>query len=407
MSRFRVSLVALFSLVFLVPLPSHAATWVIPDSVETLSPYVSRGRVRYALPTVSTSNVPRVVTINAGSLGRRSLGMLGTVGLAASIGFTVYDLYNTVKSDPSTYPNLAGATKTSGALTDRPDNPSGLSAGTVVLASDGNYYQITSGPIGGLTRYASDAAIILASAGVIGVLERVVYPSSPQSDYWRYYASLVGSAPVVDATPAQFENSLSDGTGEVKPEYIGDIDRYIREHPTTVNYSPSSTTIENEYNDYIVNNYNDTVNNYKNTIIKNYNDAVSRGDDADAAYWQSKLYELLAQQAKDTIDKNKEESLPDTSPDSLRSFDWSKWIQLKGLLQNTWPFSLLLTIPGYLSGLIVTPTPPTFNLPIYGGNTLTISLSIFDPIAVMLRWLIGVLVTVGGIQSIIKFWRGA
>lgn len=89
-----------------------------------------------------------------------------------------------------------------------------------------------------------------------------------------------------------------------------------------------------------------------------------------------------------------------------KSFDWSKWHQLLGLLASTFPFSLISTISGYLSPFSGSPVAPSFDLHIYGSQKLHIDLSPFDIIASICRWALGLLMTAGIVQFVIKWYRG-
>ena len=75
-------------------------------------------------------------------------------------------------------------------------------------------------------------------------------------------------------------------------------------------------------------------------------------------------------------------------------------------MEKTFPFSLLTTLSGYLDVLVVDPVAPSFDMHIYQEQKLHIDLSFFDPVAALVRWVIGILLTIGAILGMQKWWRG-
>ena len=96
-----------------------------------------------------------------------------------------------------------------------------------------------------------------------------------------------------------------------------------------------------------------------------------------------------------------------TPPDQLKSFDWSAARRLLGAMETAWPFNLLLSLSGLFAPLVAPPVAPAFALPIWGGNSINIDLSMFDTVATITRWAISILLTALGITAIVRWYRGA
>lgn len=124
--------------------------------------------------------------------------------------------------------------------------------------------------------------------------------------------------------------------------------------------------------------------------------------DADLARTQSDAATLDATQAKDAADSE----VPAVDSVARKVLDWEKWKNLKNSMSNVWPFTLLSSLSGLLSQFAGDPVAPSFDLPVYGTTKLHIDLSIFDPIAAITRWAIGILMTIGIVQLLVNWYRG-
>lgn len=100
-----------------------------------------------------------------------------------------------------------------------------------------------------------------------------------------------------------------------------------------------------------------------------------------------------------------EKYIDEKSPD-LKSLDFNRWKNFLNILQTVWPFTLIGTLSAYLSAIIREPVAPSFDLPIYQTTSLHISLSIFDPVAQLVRWCIALLISVAVVQRIIAWYKG-
>jgi hypothetical protein len=89
------------------------------------------------------------------------------------------------------------------------------------------------------------------------------------------------------------------------------------------------------------------------------------------------------------------------------SLDFTPLDQVRDKLSTTYPFNLPLSIGSYYSRLSGgSGTAPVFVLPLPGNNHMTVDLALFNPVAVAIRFLISILITVGAIYYIIHFYRG-
>lgn len=102
-----------------------------------------------------------------------------------------------------------------------------------------------------------------------------------------------------------------------------------------------------------------------------------------------------------------EEKYADVSPDQIKKISFDKWADLMGVMQNTWPFSLLATLAAKYSSFVSGDhNAPVFNIPMPLGHTLTIDMAPFNPIAKMARYALSVCLVIGCTWAIIRFYRG-
>lgn len=94
-------------------------------------------------------------------------------------------------------------------------------------------------------------------------------------------------------------------------------------------------------------------------------------------------------------------SVPAANADALKAIDFTPFLTLQGVLANKFPFTLLSSISGYLNVLSGTGTAPVFHIPIY-GNILTIDLSFMDSVAIVSRYLIATLMSVGCVFYVVR-----
>ena len=101
-----------------------------------------------------------------------------------------------------------------------------------------------------------------------------------------------------------------------------------------------------------------------------------------------------------------EEIYPNTAVDELKTLNFDALKALRGPLAATFPFSLLGGLGSVYASMVADPVAPIFQLPLPLGGSITVDLAIFDPVATVCRYLIAVLLSVGIVYYIVRFWRG-
>jgi hypothetical protein len=101
-----------------------------------------------------------------------------------------------------------------------------------------------------------------------------------------------------------------------------------------------------------------------------------------------------------------EQAFPNAAPQELKKIDFSPFLAIGGAFAAAWPFSLLEKTRTLIEPLVSSPTAPVFDLPLPLSKTVHIDLAIFDPVALTLRWVIGLTLTIGAILGMVRFWRG-
>ncbi|MRR55328.1 MAG: hypothetical protein EG822_12610 [Deltaproteobacteria bacterium] len=129
---------------------------------------------------------------------------------------------------------------------------------------------------------------------------------------------------------------------------------------------------------------------------------------ADAA--NAALAKALADQAggaAEDAQKEEDETVAEIpSSDTPATIDMAPLHALKGALDNTYPFNLPGVISGYYQKFVANPETPVFDLPLPLGQTLHIDLSVMEPIAILFRYMIGIVTTVGALAYMVHFFRG-
>lgn len=413
MKRYAIAvlLVALFS--------SSAFAWVniALTAAELAAPVVLHAGVKYFLPTAATTNVPRLGTADNYTVTRKGIGSYGNIAMAIGLTVGTTALMEYVRNHSSDYPSLAQYVNVSSVqVPDYANHPSG---GFAV----GTYTQGSPYPAG----------IILSRSALSGVAGNNLGPRTYTSGWtgryyylwvvtyslqgqpvqgYNYYIDTAVQVPgPVPATASQFADAITTPDGTLEPFALPDIDHAINVAPNLFNYPDLS--VKSNAQDALSDQITDIRDGLINDLQRRYDDAVARYNADPTPENQKDVDELKRQldlqkldNAQDSVDKAKEdEPLQDSSPDSLKQFDWSGLTRLRGALSSAWPFSLLSALPDKLSVLVRAPTAPVFHLPIY-GNDLVVDLSVFNPVAAVCRWAIGLLLSVGCVYYLVEFWRG-
>lgn len=95
--------------------------------------------------------------------------------------------------------------------------------------------------------------------------------------------------------------------------------------------------------------------------------------------------------------------MPAVTIDSLKLIDFSPFLSLQGVLATKFPFTLLSTISGFLSIFSGSAVAPVFSITVpFITTPLSINLSLFDPIAILCRWSISILASIGTIYLLVR-----
>ncbi|MBT1074455.1 hypothetical protein [Geobacter grbiciae] len=423
-------------------------------------------RVASGTKVTPSGTIARDMTISYIALGASTVNTI-TRNVTATISQSA--VASVVKANPSRYPKLYAASVRSDYISETSTNwasPSSV-VGSTIYVSSGNYYPTAAGKafrVTGLkqgTTYSTyngtpsfNYAAAFESPNVLYITS-ITGGASPYS--WKqiqyYVTQVTGTAPLVDSTVPQYSQSLANVSSplsapvNVYSDYYGEIDDFIKSNPNVMQYAdtddsgyadgappfvlpvpPTMAQLDaaqsaqdaDAKSSASVAAARDAATSARTAATNARARADATGDpndiraaeaaEAAAAAAEANLAKVEADTATKTADAAKdkadEESIPDSSPDALKTFDWSKLSQLKGALANAWPFSLLSGVVDKLSVLVREPQAPVFDLPIYGANTLRVDLSIFDPVAAVCRWAIGLLLSVGCVWYLVEFWRG-
>lgn len=89
-----------------------------------------------------------------------------------------------------------------------------------------------------------------------------------------------------------------------------------------------------------------------------------------------------------------------------KTVSFAPLLALNGILSTTYPFNLPNVITSYFSMFQGEGLAPAFDLPLPMGNSIHVDLAIFDPVATLIRFMLGILITCGMFFYIIHFFRG-
>lgn len=120
---------------------------------------------------------------------------------------------------------------------------------------------------------------------------------------------------------------------------------------------------------------------------------------------QAKVAKLVAEMAAsdaEAVEEAIEEQISYT-PDE-RVIDWSPLTTAAHNLGQCFPISGITAL-GSLVGLLHTEgEAPSWQVPIYGGHSLTIDLAVVDPLAVMIRWFLGIFAVFMTVKQVVAQW---
>lgn len=97
---------------------------------------------------------------------------------------------------------------------------------------------------------------------------------------------------------------------------------------------------------------------------------------------------------------------PGSSPGRKTTLSFDSWNGMKDKVSNIGPFAFLGEAGHSLDNLVADPVAPSFDIPVYGDLKIPVNLSVYDPVAAVLRYMEAAAMSVGCIFFAVKFWRG-
>lgn len=458
MNRKKLILLFLVLFTFLVS-KAYAAVQIL--AAAALGALLIGGAV-YSIYKPAVPSGPQHYVSPSGAIGRsavaaaRSFNQWGQEQFQGQMG-ALRANFNSLKdyltSNPSAAPSLRSAMF-------RADTPyATASPGSIIKGANGTYYKVTSSENPVFTTSAPDNASRLAYYN--GRFESNT-PVGPAITYVAEFALgeiYIRLRPVVEATqseissassnpvsPSDFATAIKNPDNSVKTEFSGDIDALIQSQPNIFSFVDTANPGQDLDSappailpppaPSVVDPANPAVTGLgagqatatagkaatsaaaaqaaraiadaaKAASAANPSDPALKAA-ADQAEEAAKKAEDAAKLATDAATKaqaDTETQFPNATSEQLKEFDWSKFLQLKDAMSNVWPFTLLTSIPQLLGSFVREPAAPVFHLPVF-GNDMTVDLAIFDPVALVVRWVFSVLGTVGVVFCLVNWYRG-
>lgn len=154
--------------------------------------------------------------------------------------------------------------------------------------------------------------------------------------------------------------------------------------------------------------------NQAQTDLANYqatHPGATRATDPALAGFEDAVAEAIreatrTQQAVDNAKTAQEEVYPNANIEALKTLNFESLKALSGAMTSVFPFNLLSQVSSVYDSLVREPQAPAFDVSLPLGNTVHVDLSIFDSLASACRFLVGLLLTVGVVYYIVRFYRG-
>lgn len=322
----------------------------------------------------------------------------------------------TTLANTTQYPNIKAAIDNSKRSYVLATEDSGWDVGNVYY--DGNaYYQWTSkDPV---QTYTSGSAV--SSTGIVqfnSFLQKyyATHTFAGTNGYTRqtFYGIRLGTSPPAPLSVpdrSKFVKQLdTNSDGNIESVFKGEIDDFIKSNPNVVHYADTADpALVDSASDFVgpstpsasdLASASSKLASADATRNAWLNYSSNKGDSVAKQIWLDRV----AQDAKD-VEKDVDIPALLSSPGDVPDLDFSRFQDLKGALSSTYPFSLIGSLPDLLSPFSRSPVAPVIHLPVY-GNDLVVDLSMFDPVAAVCRWCIGLLATAGVVYYIVHFWRG-
>lgn len=358
---------------------------------------------------------------------RSAFAVISKSAMPIVIALTAKQIYDLVNADPNSstnYPFLNAQINKDQTLPSVPTYDE--CSPDMVFTYNSNYYKVgslyNSGSVSGVTVPSFEILAtqngVMTKFGVSKTVNGVVY-------YKHYYVGQTTKPPPKHLTQAEFDQALFPvGSSPDLPIGIGaDLDKLAANNPDAVSTEPTIGEVVDSYSDYAKAAAAAAAAAAATQAASNttsaqqaVNDATTRyqnnPNDANFASLQEAIRALQEAQLQQTQTQYQEASeakedipMPSVTTPTIKTFNWSKWSQLKNIMATVFPFNLLNSAVSVAQNLVSSPVAPVFDLPLF-GQTIHVDLSILDPVATALRWVIAFGLTIGIIFVVVRFYRG-
>lgn len=408
----------------------------VPSTVDVAGTIYRKASVAWV--ALSTANLPALMNGNL------------------TVSKTLTQIFGHAQAKPTVYPKLAAAVKSSDTplLLSGNMTASQVAVGSTVTMPDGTSRTITEMWYGsGMSMYdnCSNPRDNGNGVWIVGLGAGAFEYDTQQCGVSRYYSQTAFmrvsgetvTPTVRPATASEFKQKVAPSGTVTDSGYQAEIDAMMKDATYVPTFTDDTTGLPFAYppgalTPSQVEAYNQTgvAADKRDAALTAANNAVASAQSIyDAA--QSRLAGspndpvliAAADRAKSALDKAKTdaanieasnattaardaekvadaESVSGFTLPAVRSFSWASLESLKGVMSTAFPFYLIPRL-GSLYGQIVPeePTAPSFSLPVF-GQTYSISLSMFDPLAMAIRSFIAVAASAAAIVAMVKFYRG-
>lgn len=366
--------------------------------------------------------------------------------VAAKVAYSA--LVAAVTASPSTYPNLHGAIVSDGFL-DSADMSSftlaqagAIASGTIARAWNGSYYTVgafkqseTKYDATG-TLYTGEKSIHYLSLSPPCVAFYVHRTGTNYYDGKVYYATPASAPSPQTSTPGQFVTTIAPG-GIIPTTFQGEIDDYIMSGGS-VSIVDSASPDTDETALFVApiaspvaetSGLGSSTTTAAQTRLAGASTALAGAQTAlsaaEAAYNNDPTPENLAalntalaavtdattektaaQQAVNNATEAQEEKYPAPNPPPRKVLSWARWLQVFDAAEDLWIWGMMSDLSNFLQGMIREPVAPSFTYTDNHQNSVTVSLSSLDSIALFVRWFIGIISTIGIVMMVARWWRG-
>jgi len=432
-----IKIVSSLLLVACLATPAYAILPLVLTAAEMAAQAVTVAAITYLIPAFSTSNVPKTGYADNYGVKRNMLARVATgFGLAVTASIAYSELKSLVGA-PGTpsgnaYPALSSSMYNPDSTELHVDMPVGQ-----VFPFDGKYYKITGAQcyaFSGCSQYQkgywNGTGVTTTNFGTLVIIEG----PSANMGYCPGYAYSWGSArrsfySIVETFPpnslkpdAEIQAAINSPTlNELYPQILPDIDALFKNNPSSFQVPGDLSTQISDAQKQITSDAQTDLTDANDSRVLSLQEVV---DSKQAAFdsnptqenldalnqAKADLAEAESEKAEDLLTEAQKEAevftAPATDTPAPHQFDFNPLVSIGSSFADKFPFSLVSTCSSIASGLVSSPTAPSFtiNFPSPFNYAWVVSLSSFDNIAVMIRFLVGAAFLVAVSMTILRRW---